>query len=106
MNIKTALKNVIGFPLPEDTLDKVLIDASLTGSDDYSVANKRAIDLCAIELFLFLLTSADIKDLDFARTLPSEGKLKTAYRILTSKCEVPNLIDDQLAPTVEGRSPW
>lgn len=106
MTKKEALKSVINFPLPDNTLDKALIDADVTGSDTYTKTDSKAIDLCAAGLLLFLITSSDLKEGDFSRTLPSEGKLKTAYTLLVNKWGEPNLLISTDQPTITGIQPW
>ncbi len=106
MTKKDALKSVINFPLPDNTLEKALIDAGVAGGDTYASTDSKVIDLCAAGLLLFLITSSDIKEGDVSRTLPSEGKLKTAYSMLVGKWGEPNLLTSGGEPTITGLRPW
>lgn len=106
MTKKEALKATINFPLPDNTLEKALIDAGVTGNAAYAITDSKAIDLCAAGLLLFLITSSDLKEGDFARTLPSEGKLRMAYTLLVNKWGEPNLLIKEEQPTITGIRPW
>ena len=99
-----ALKSTINFPLPDLIYSKALIDADLDGTAAYSSANTREIDLCMAGLLFILLTSPDIKEGDFSRTLPDRGQLLNLYSVICKRWSVPNLLVTK--PTVKAVSVW
>lgn len=108
MTILKALSCTINFPLPDDTLEKALIDSELDPDTAYTKKDhERGIDLCAAGLLYLLLTTGDEKEGGYALTMPSVEKIKLAYGLLVGKWGEPNLIDPPAAePTVSGESPW
>ena len=105
MTKKEALKATINYPLPDLTIDKALIDAGLDGTSEYTIADTRVVDIAAIGLLFVLLTSPDIKEGDYARTLPDRSGLLRIYIYLTSKWSLPDLISPK-KPTIKGVTPW
>lgn len=57
MTKKEALQMVVNFPLPDLAFEKALIDAGIVAADTYGLSDQQAIDLCAAELLLVILTS-------------------------------------------------
>ncbi|RNL50772.1 DUF6706 family protein [Pedobacter jejuensis] len=100
-----AIKSVINFTLPTNTWLKVLIDADLSPTSDYNLTNERGIDLCAASLLFVILTSPDIKEGDYAQTLPSRDTLLKMYSFLVGRWNEPDLFATG-QPKVTGVSPW
>ena len=63
-----VLQAMIDFEVPENVYSKVLIDAGVDGAATYTVADRKEIDLCLAELYLFLATKADVKEGDLIIT--------------------------------------
>ena len=99
-----ALKSTINFPLPELIFSKALIDAELDGTAEYTSLDTKADDLAALGLLFVLLTSADIKEGDYAISL-DRGQLLRLYSYICSKHGVPNLLA-AAKPTVKAVSVW
>lgn len=62
MTIREALKEVVVFEVSELALDKALIDAGLTGTDNYDTVTAQDIDLAALPLLRRLVLQADITE--------------------------------------------
>ena len=105
MTKKEALKSTINFLLPDLILEKALIDANLTGTDEYTSTDTKDIDLCMIGLLFTLLTSPDIKEGDYSRSLPDRSMLLRLYAIICKRWGVPNLLETA-KPTIKGVSVW
>ena len=99
-----ALKSTINFPLPDAMYDKVLIDQAINPTDEYTSANIKEIDLAALGLLFALLTSPDIKEGDFSRTLPDRPQLLAYYSAICTKHGVVNPLVTK--PTVKAVSVW
>lgn len=102
MTIKEALKATINFPLPDNVLDKALIDAGLEGTADYSADINRDVDICGSGLLFILLTSGNISEGDYSISLPERSNLMALYGQICRKWGVQDLLN--VKPTVKGRS--
>lgn len=85
MTIKEALKSTINFAIPENRVEKALIDAGLDGDAVYAKTDERAIDLSMAGLLLTLITSADITEDDVSIKLPSRDVLASVRLTLLDK---------------------
>ncbi|MCZ4244975.1 DUF6706 family protein [Pedobacter punctiformis] len=105
MTIKEALTSTVNFPLPDNRINKALIDAELVGTSDYDKSNERSVDLCMSGLLLTLITSADTTEDDVSIKLPSRDVLLSVYSALRKKWgEVDELAP--VKPTVTQRLFW
>lgn len=59
MDKKQALQGILNYPLSDFSLEKALIDAGIDGSQNYTMADKEAIDLVAAGLILVILGSPE-----------------------------------------------
>lgn len=66
MTNKEALKEVLMVSVSDLALDKALLDADITGNNTYAKENKGNIDLCAIEVLTWLLSTPDISEGDYS----------------------------------------
>jgi predicted aspartyl protease len=62
MTIREALLEVVFFDVPGTAIDKALIDAGLTGTDNYDTVTAQDIDLAALPLLRRLVIQADITE--------------------------------------------
>lgn len=62
MTNKEALIAALQTSVEDATLDKVLIDLDVVGSDTYSKVNATAIDKCAIEVLQGILSMPDVSE--------------------------------------------
>jgi hypothetical protein len=76
MTIKRALISTVNFTIPDDRIEKALIDADLDGNAIYDKTAEKAIDLCMAGLLLTLMTSADITEDDVSIKLPERKVLQ------------------------------
>jgi hypothetical protein len=89
---KEALKSTVNFPLPDQLIEKVLIDQSLDGEAPYTKADVRDIDLAMAGLLFSLLTSADQTEGDWTVKLPQRDVLLKVYSSLCIKWNMPDLL--------------
>ena len=104
MTKREALKATINFPLPDQIIDKAMIDVGIDATAEYTVNDTKDIDLCTAGLLFILLTSPDIKEGDFSRTLPDRSQLLNVYSAICKRWNVPNLLVTK--PTVKAVSVW
>lgn len=93
MTIKEALLSTVSFTLPNNRVDKALIDAELNPNEVYSKASEKAIDLCMAGLLLTIITSADVTEDDVSIKLPSRDVLLKVYGTLLTKWGVVNPLE-------------
>jgi hypothetical protein len=85
MTIKKALISTVNFTIPDDRIEKALIDADLDGNAIYDKTAEKAIDLCMAGLLLTLMTSADITEDDVSIKLPERSQLAKVRDALLDK---------------------
>lgn len=91
MTNKDALIAVLMVSVPGDSIEKALIDASITADDNYVTGNKQKIGECAIEILQGLLSIPDV----------SEGDLSIKYDRSAVQKRLGMLIE-QFTPAVVG----
>jgi hypothetical protein len=99
MTNKEALIAALQISVEDATLDKVLIDLDVIGSDTYSKDNATAIDKCAIEVLQGLLSMPDV----------SEGGYSVKYDRKAVEARLSYLsqktgVADPLKPTINDAS--
>ena len=93
---KLALQATVNYLIPDESLEKALIDNDLVGTETYSKADAKSIDLCGAGLILFVLTSANVSEGGYSISISDrEGLLKTRS-LLLAKWGVP----DNTAPKI------
>ncbi|WP_183560682.1 DUF6706 family protein [Mucilaginibacter sp. SP1R1] len=90
MTIKEALTSTVNFALPDNTIEKALIDGDLNGTDAYTKSDARAVGVCMAGLLFTLITSADITEDDVWIKLPQRDVLLKVYSALCNKWGIPN----------------
>jgi len=109
MTIKEALLSTVSFSLPNNRIDKALIDADLIADEIYSKAAEKGVDLCMAGLLLTLLTVADVTEDDVSIKLPSRDVLLKVYATLLNKWGVNNPFEPVVAvpkPRVTQKFIW
>lgn len=100
MTNKEALIAAVLVSVPDNTLEKALVDNNILGEEDYESDAKKDIEVCAIDVLRSALMLADI----------TEG----GYSIRYDRKAIQERIDSiseglglsTSAPTVQGVSPW
>lgn len=77
-----ALQSIIDFEVPVNLINKVLIDEGVDGNADYSVSDKKEIDLCLAELYFHLAAKADISEGDISIKIDRKSLLSLRDDIL------------------------
>jgi len=103
MTIKEALTSTVNFSLPDNRIEKALIDADLIGTADYDKTAEKAIDLCMAGLLLTLMTSADKTEDDVSIKLPSREFILRTRTALIEKWIEPEVVQKA---TVTRRYIW
>lgn len=105
MTIKEALISTVNFKLPDNRIEKSLIDAALNGEAIYSKESEKAVDLCMAGLLLTLATTADVQEDDVSIKLPTRDVLLSVRKSLLNKWEVSEE-PVKPKPTVKQRLFW
>lgn len=103
MTIKEALTSTVNFSIPDNRIEKALIDAALIGTADYTADHEQAVDTCMAGLLLTLATTADIAEDDVSVKLPSREVLLKARTALIDKWKPAEVV---AKPTVKRVSIW
>lgn len=107
MTIKEALSSTVSFSLPNNRIEKALIDADLIADEVYSKESEKPVDLCMAGLLLTLLTTADVTEDDVSIKLPSRDVLLKLYATLLNKWGVVNPLEPVGSkPTVKQVQIW
>jgi hypothetical protein len=105
MTIKEALISTVNFSIPNNRVEKALIDASLSGDAIYAKDAEKAVDLCMAGLLITLLTTADVTEDDVSIKLPSRDvllKVRAALLIKWGESDKPVVAK----PTVKQKLIW
>jgi hypothetical protein len=62
MTKKAALTASVLVDVPDDSIEKVLIDKGITGTDNYTADDAKDVDLMAIDVLTSLLSIADVSE--------------------------------------------
>jgi hypothetical protein len=101
MTNKEALIAVLQVSVPDNSADKVLLDAGITGTDAYSAGNSKAIDLCAIDALQGLLSTPDVSEGGYSVRY-DRAAVQARLQYLSTK----NGVVNPGAPSVKGIAPW
>lgn len=78
------------------TIEKTMLDRALTGTDAYAATDdqKKAIDLCQIDVLYRLYTRSDIREGDFQKSHPDFlRKVTTRLQYLAKKHNVTEVLE-------------
>src|SRR5687767_7122833 len=101
MTNKEALIAVLMVSVPDDSIDKTLIDASITADDNYTAGNKQKIGECAIEILQALLSVPDVSEGDLSIKY-DRGAVQKRLGILIEKY-TPSVVEK---PTIKAVHLW
>lgn len=104
MTNKEALVAVLRINLPDNSLDKALLDQAVTGAETYSAANAKSIDLCAIDLLVGLLSEPDVTEGGFSLKYDRAAVQKQVL-FLAKKHGITSVVN-QYTPKVTARNIW
>ncbi|WP_231489910.1 DUF6706 family protein [Pedobacter sp. Leaf170] len=85
MTIKAALKSTVDYPLPDNRIEKALIDAGLNGDTIYTQQNEKDVDVCMIGLLLTVCTSGSISEGGYSISNSDKDNLLRIRSLLLSK---------------------
>lgn len=92
------------YPVKDDKLQAVLFDRSITPTDEYSLTNKKSLDLAMADLYVILITTPTIAEGGYQLALTDKTNLmKVASGIYRKYGENDPFVKES---TVTGVSPW
>jgi len=91
MTVKQAILSFPGLSdIPDNFIEKLMLDRSLSGVAEYSVSLKGETELCAADCYMFLLNSPDFTEGGLSITLKRNEMKSTAIRLYTLNGEASN----------------
>jgi len=82
-NLEAIKSTVAGYPLPDNTFIKVLMDRGLSATVEYAGKSKN-FELATADLYMVLVSATNITEGDFSISLTDKGNLakmaETIYR--------------------------
>jgi hypothetical protein len=104
MTNKEALIGVLRVNVPDNTLEKALLDQGVTGASTYTANNLKSIDLAAIDVFVGLLSEPDVSEGGYSIRYDRDAVLKLVL-YLAKKHNVTTVLD-KFRPSVTSRNVW
>jgi len=104
MTNKQALIAVLRINVPDDTLEKALLDHDVDGAANYTKDNATNIDLCAIDVFAGLLAEPDVTEGGYS--VKYDRKAVQERLVLLAKKHNVTEILNQYKPSVKCRPVW
>lgn len=101
MTNKEALIAVVRVSVPDNSLEKAMIDNSVSATTDYTSTEAESIDKCAIAVLEGLLSDPDVSEGGYSINFDRKA-VQDRISILKSKYG----IDDPLKPSVTSRPVW
>lgn len=102
MTNKEALVAVLGgFEVPDDTLEKALLDVGIRGAQEYVSDNAEDIDVCAIDILQLLLSVPNVSEGGYSISY-DRGAIKERLNFLSAKHSLLN----PLSPYVTSKPIW
>ncbi len=99
-----ALSANINYPLEDNKLEKALFDREVDPTRNYSLENKKAVDLATADIYVVLVTSANIQEGGYQISLTDKSNLIKLARATFKKYGEPDPFDE--TPKVGSISPW
>jgi len=109
MTNKEALQATLdGIDVSALALEKALLDGNVSADSLYSAGQKKAVELCAIELLYAEFTKPDMQEGGFSVSRPDFLRKVQARLLYLARQHGRTDIVQQLEtrPTVKGVSPW
>ncbi|TDQ12166.1 DUF6706 family protein [Pedobacter metabolipauper] len=85
LTIKSALQGKINYPLPDESLEAALIEASLDGDQVYSKSHTKDVELCAAGLILVVCTSGNVSEGGYSLSLSDKNALLKVRSMFLNK---------------------
>src|SRR5262245_51810163 len=101
MTNKEALIAVVRVSVPDNSLEKAMIDNDVTGATAYVKTAEESIDKCAIAILEGILSDPDITEGGYSINFDRKA-VEDRLSILKGKYG----LDDSLKPKVTSRSVW
>lgn len=104
MTNKEALIAAVSFSVPDNMLEKALLDRTLTGASTYTSANAEKVDMCVIDLLQRVLSEPDVTEGGYSIRFDRKA-VEARLLYLARKYDQTGILN-QLTPTVTGKSVW
>ena len=85
-----AIQAKVTYPLPTNSFILALTDNGLVSTDTYSVANKKALELCQADLCLVLVTQPNITEGGYQVSINDKKVLTDMANKICSKYDLPS----------------
>ena len=102
MTNKQALVAVLRISVPDDTLEKALLDHEITGSTNYTKDAARDIDMCAVEVLKGLLSEPDVTEGGYSIKY-DRNAIQARIDDIMVKWE---MVEDTGKPTISNGTNW
>ena len=104
MNNLEAIRSLaVGYPVDENTFLRILVDRGLAADGEYTGKSK-AFDLAQADLYVVLLTAANITEGGFQVSMTDKTNFMKVASALYDKWGDPNPLKQ--ASSITGASPW
>lgn len=97
-----ALRESVSYPIPAGKLEKILIDREVEKTAEYSLANKRKIDLATADALVLIATSPNISEGGFTLNITDRAEVRKQASGIYDKYGEDSPFDD-IVSTVR---PW
>lgn len=104
MTNKEALVAVLRINVPDNSLEKAMIDRGVTAADTYDKANERNIDLCAVDVLHGLLSDPNVSEGGYSISFDRDA-VQQRLLLLAKKHNVSEIIN-AYKPTVTSNKIW
>lgn len=104
MTNKQALIAVLRVNVPDDTLEKAMLDQDVDGTSAYSKGNAKSIDLCVIDILAGLLAEPDVTEGGYSVKFDRKA-VQERLVLLAKKHNVTEILN-QYKPSVNCRPVW
>lgn len=99
MTNKEALIAAVGFTVPDNMIEKAMIDNEVTGTNTYTIDDAESIDLCVIPILQWALSQPNV----------SEGGYSLSFNREAVQARLDTLLEDNelsSMSSVRGKSVW
>lgn len=103
-NIEALKSAAIGYPVDTSTYERILIDRGLNKNDEYAGKSK-SMELAKADLFVSLLTAANISEGGFQVSMTDKSNFKDVASGIYDRYGVPNPLRAS-KPSVKIKRAW
>lgn len=95
------------YPIPDDAIEKALIDSDIDGDGNYTKVDEKQIDLCAAGLIVGILTGAtSMSEGGFSISMSDREALRKTRSFLLLKWGEADIMDTSVPKISDASSFW